>query len=137
MSTTDLPMLGSKKQSTKYQGSFELKYLPKIISNGSKGSWRAAWAEAKRCHLYVADAITIHRLRPATPLEKAKLILTRYSSSEPDSDNLYSSFKHIVDGLVKAHVLINDKPSNVGIPEIYWVKCKPKQGKIRIEIYEL
>lgn len=65
---------------------------------------------------------------------KAELILTRYSSSELDFDNLASSFKYILDGLVQAGVITDDKPSVIGSPTFIWQKCPPKQGKISIKI---
>lgn len=70
-------------------------------------------------------------------LAKAELILTRYSSSEPDFDNLASSFKHVIDGLVEARVIIDDKPSVLKQVRFEWEKVSRKDGKIRVRIFSL
>ncbi len=72
--------------------------------------------------------------RPDKPWKHVKLILTRYSSSQPDYDGLVIGFKHIVDGLVDAGILENDKLSNTGPWDCRWHKCKPKEGKIGIQV---
>lgn len=116
---------------------FEIAGLPKIITNGSKGSWRSSWGEARRWHRLVVDHVVLGRLAPIAPHSKARLKLTRYSSTEPDFDNLASSFKHVIDGLVKAGILENDKPANIGKPIYDWQRVPRKQGKITIEVQEL
>lgn len=70
-------------------------------------------------------------------MAKAKLTLTRYSSKEPDFDGLCSSFKNVIDGLVEAGVIIDDKMSVIGQPTYAWVKCPPKKGKIKVVVEEL
>ena len=72
--------------------------------------------------------------KPSRPLESASIVLTRLSSSEPDADNLVSSFKFILDGLTKCGVILDDKPSIIGIPEFRWQKTSPKKGRIRIHV---
>lgn len=76
-------------------------------------------------------------MRPAEPLERAHLILTRHSSSEPDFDGLAVSFKPVIDGLVEAGVLANDKSGNIGQPEYRWFKAPMKMGFITVEVREL
>lgn len=68
-------------------------------------------------------------------LEKAYLEFTRFSSKEPDFDNLVASFKHVMDGLVLSKVLIDDKSSIVGQPIFKWQYVPHKQGRIEIKIY--
>lgn len=72
--------------------------------------------------------------RPATPFKKATLSLTRFSSFEPDYDNLVISFKACIDALVKAEVIASDKPSVIGQPTYLWEKASPKKGKIKITV---
>lgn len=108
--------------------------LPKIITNGSKGSWKAAWAEARKWHRLVQEALILTQQVPEKPFKTAKLTLTRFSSNQPDFDNLAASFKHVVDGLVKAQVLENDKIDNIGYPDVAWTKCKRGEGKIIVKI---
>ena len=73
---------------------------------------------------------------PLKPLIKAHAIFTRHSSSEPDSDNLASSFKSIRDGLVSAGVLIDDNP-NVLKADYCWKKTSPKNGYVSIDVVEI
>jgi hypothetical protein len=65
------------------------------------------------------------------------LTLTRGSSVQPDYDGLVSGFKHVIDGLVLAKVLINDDQETIGIPEYKWVKADPKEGFIRVTVEEI
>jgi len=71
---------------------------------------------------------------PEKPLSKYKLRLTRYSSNEPDYDGLVSGFKHIVDGLRKHLIVEDDKLSNTGVWDCHWIKTKPKDGHVKIEV---
>ena len=74
--------------------------------------------------------------KPSQPLKKAKLTLTRYSSVCPDSDGLVSGFKRIVDGLVEAGILENDKFVNIGMPDYRWEKALPKNGRVTVTVEE-
>ncbi len=87
-------------------------------------SWKTQVAHAVRGKL------------PPAPLVKFRLELTRWSSVEPDYDNLTSTFKVIVDGLKYAGVIANDKISNTGQWDCRWEKTKPKQGRIRVVVEE-
>lgn len=120
-----------------YRLELRINGLPKIISNGSKGSWRSAWAEARKWHRLILEAVVFSRQKPQKPLERARLQLTRYSSVEPDFDGLAISFKHVLDALIKAGVLVNDKVSNIGQPNYRWEKTKPGGGFITITVEEI
>ncbi len=115
---------------------FELPGLPRMTNNNSRKHWSSQYREAKKWKMSVKTAIVFHRLQPAAPFKKAKLTLIRCSSNCPDSDGLVSSFKHVVDGLVEAGVLVNDKFENIGMPDYQWEKCSPNKGKIRIVVAE-
>lgn len=78
--------------------------------------------------------MTRGRLPKGGPLKKAQLILTRVSAVSPDSDGLVSSFKWVIDGLVRAGVLVNDGYGNIGMPEYRWEKGSRGQGKIRVVV---
>lgn len=75
--------------------------------------------------------------KPQLPLKKAKLTLTRHSSYEPDFDGLVSSFKQIIDGLVEAKILENDKRENIDVPCYLWKKALRGHGKITVRIEEI
>lgn len=74
---------------------------------------------------------------PAVPLKRAHVTCIRHSSFEPDHDGIVSSFKHIIDGLVEAGVLENDKKINIGIPVYDWQPAPPKQGFCLVTVEEI
>jgi hypothetical protein len=114
---------------------FELVGLPKMANQLLRGHWIVKHRHAAKWKLAVARAT--HGKRPSEPLAKARLTLTRVSSSEPDTDGLISGFKNVVDGLVECGVLVNDKPSNIGVPDYRWEKGRPGHGKIRVKVEEI
>lgn len=110
---------------------FTIPFLPKP-RNQLNVHWRVRHAEAKKCIELVC--LHVQSKAPKKPFFKAKLTLIRYSSREPDFDGLVSSFKHIIDGLIHAGILENDKQENIGQPVYQWAKAKPKQGRIFVRI---
>lgn len=111
---------------------FTLNILPKTTNAGDRRHWAVKVREVASIHRLVHLAIRPHL--PAKPHERVKLTLTRHSSSEPDYDGLVSSFKHVIDGLVRAGFLANDKRENIGVPEFRWERAKPKQGRVCVRI---
>lgn len=111
---------------------FRLEGLPKMANQLLRGHWRVKHKHATKWKEAVAKACDGRK--PRRPLVSAALKLVRASSSEPDTDGLISGFKHIVDGLVECGVLVNDKPSNIGIPDYRWEKCKRKEGHVRVRV---
>lgn len=114
--------------------SFEIKGLPKTTNSGGRTHWSIKAREAKYWINIVVFATVTQR--PKTPFQKAKLTLTRCSSVESDFDGLVSSFKHVIDGLIAARIIVGDKMSNIGQPVYRWEKAKPKVGRIKITIEE-
>ena len=113
-----------------YYLNFEVPGLPKTANKQLRSHWRDAHAESLVWHKEVWFA-TRGKL-PQKPLKKAKLILTRVSARSPDSDGLVSSFKYVIDGLVKAGVLVDDGYSIIGMQEYRWEACERNKGKIRV-----
>lgn len=108
--------------------------LPKTTANANQ-HWKARWTEARKWKSLVFQHAMLKQ-RPQSPLLKAKVKLTRFAhGKEPDRDNLRTSFKHIVDGLVAAKIIIDDSPQVIGEPEIAWEKASPKYGHIMIEVW--
>ena len=105
--------------------------LPKRTNN-LKGPWQVRMMEARKWKSRVL--FEVGNRRPKTALTKAKITLTRHSSSEPDYDGLVSSFKHLLDGLILAKVIENDKMSNIGVPVYLWEKTKKGKGYITIKV---
>lgn len=75
--------------------------------------------------------------RPKTPLKKAQIELTRFSSSMPDYDGLVASFKIVIDCLVKLNILEDDSMNHLPNPVYKWDRAHPRLGKIRIVLTEL
>jgi Holliday junction resolvase RusA-like endonuclease len=111
---------------------FTLVGLPRMANLGNRSHWRHAHAEAKRWQAAVTLA-TIGK-RPATPLDRYRLTLTRYSSVQPDFDGLVRGFKSVVDGLRVAKVISDDKLDNSGAWDCRWVKCKKGEGKVVVRV---
>lgn len=108
--------------------------LPRT-ANGGMNNWRSRHYERKKWKEQVA--MRCLGQAPKTPLTKARLRLTRFSTTEPDRDNLAASFKGCIDGLVLGKIIVDDKVSVVGQPEFRWEKAPPKRGSIRIEVWEV
>lgn len=105
--------------------------LPPTVNVSSRLHW---WSQRKQSQEW-NNIVMFHVLKngaPKEPLKKAKLTLTRFSASEPDFDNLVSSFKKIIDALRYNAVLADDKMKNIGIPRYDWQKCAPKAGMIHV-----
>lgn len=114
---------------------FELPGLPKTTNAIGRAHWAVKVREVRSWTAAVM-ALIAHK-RPLEPLSRATLTLTRFSSAEPDYDNLVISFKPVIDALVRAQVLTSDKPSVIGQPEYRWEKAKPRQGMIRVRVEEI
>ena len=117
-----------------FKFAFELEGLPPM--NTADGMhWRKRnklkidW-EARVYYAVIHD-------RPENPLPKARVSVTRCSTREPDFENLAQGGKFLLDGLVKAGVIADDKPSVIGQPEYLWIKAKPKHGSVRITVEEV
>lgn len=118
---------------------FEIEGLPRMTNpSGRKSHWAIKAQEAKKWKGLVFSSLprlTGSNYKMFPPLPKARLVLTRYSSVSPDPDGLVSGFKHVIDGLVEAGVLVNDKFTNIGMPEYKWEKAPKGKGKIRVEVF--
>lgn len=115
---------------------FKLPGIPKTINQMSGRHWVVRHNEAKRWKALVL--LFCRQLRiEGLNLPVCRLELTRHSSREPDFDNMVGSWKHIIDGLVEAQVMIDDKPSVIGSPVFKWVKVPRDQVHVSVRIYEL
>lgn len=118
----------------KYSLTFELPGLPKGM-NGSHGHWKVAYKRRKMWRSASYGAAV--GKRPKTPLERCRIICTRFSSIESDYDNLVASFKPIIDGLIDAKIIVNDSSEFVKERSYLWVKAKPKGGKVKVQVEEI
>jgi hypothetical protein len=117
-----------------YRIEFELAGLPQManIQNG-KSHWRHQHKEAQKWK-GAAMLAASSKGKPPRPLTRASLTLTRFSSVCPDPDGLVRGFKHVIDGLVAAGVLENDRYSNIGMPHYRWEEAPPKKGFLRVVV---
>ncbi len=113
---------------------FKIMGLPKSSNTLLRRHWALVSKEKKMWHHFVLVNCMTYE---AEPMTKARLTLTRYSSVEMDADNLAASFKFVVDGLVKAGVILDDKPSVIGQPQYFWKKTTPKNGHITVRVEEV
>lgn len=119
---------------TKKVGEFCLFGLPKTINEIGRKHWSFKYKEANLWKGLVYHACVLNKIA-SLELEQASMELTRHSSREPDFDNLAGSFKHVIDGLVEAGVIVDDKPSVIGSPVFKWEKTKIKGGFITVKVF--
>lgn len=126
----------SDKPRAIYKLHFTVPGLPKT-TNAKRGfsHWGEFVAEATKWKKNIIPFI--NSVRPHYPLERAHVTCIRHSSSSPDYDGLVSSFKHILDALVDARVLMDDKMSVIGAPLYQWKKTKAKAGYIEVIVEEI
>lgn len=117
-----------------YRLEFEIPGLPKRYNEVSRG-WRIRSNESQKWHRLVG--LVVSGKRPPLPLVRARLILTRFSSASPDADGLVSTFKFVIDGLVKSGILLDDRWENIQMPHYQWKKVPAKHGKIHVVVEEL
>lgn len=110
--------------------------LPPINTAGPHGGSHWARTTTKRQWEGKVCAAVLEALGrwPAQPLSRARVTITRASTREPDYDNLTQGGKFILDGLVKAGVLVDDSPAVVGRPEYLWERAPRGMGSVRIQV---
>ncbi len=104
-------------------------------ANSHKAHWAVAGAERKKWRQ--AACLVAKMRRPETPLERCRIVCTRYSFSEPDYDNLVISFKSLCDGLKDAGIIKDDKSSVVVQREYRWEKAPANKGKVMVYVEEV
>jgi len=112
-----------------------IRELPKTSNSIGKASIWHSHNERKKWRGLMEHAALFQK-DPCWPIKKAILTCTRCSSSEPDVDNLYASFKFVIDGLVYARVIADDKPSVLDL-KCKWEKAKKGFGYIKLLIEEV
>jgi hypothetical protein len=118
-----------------YKLTFIIHELPKPVNRLSGNHWGLYKKYREYWHALVSHCVT--GKKPKAPLKRAQLTLVRYSSVAPDYDGMVSSWKPVIDGLVKTGVLEDDSMAHIGIPRFEWEKAKPKAGKIFVGVEEL
>ena len=117
-----------------YIATIRIHALPRL-PNGWHGHWAVVAKERKQWHKWVGESLAFNI--PAIPIEKCKVVCTRFSSVEPDYDNLTASFKPVIDGL-KVNKVIKDDKSSCIVDRLYrWQKSQQRKGYIEVYIEEL
>ncbi len=117
-----------------YNLKFRIDGLPKTRNSIAERRWTRK-READKWHDLVLLSIG-RKDKPLIPLEKVDLHLIRASSSMPDYDGLVSSFKFVIDALVKLNIIVDDNLKVCAQPLYEWTKTKQKQGYIEVEVKE-
>jgi hypothetical protein len=110
--------------------------LAKLPDLQAAGQVPKHWAVRNREKVWWRNQIAwwvVSKGKPEKPLQRASVTLTRCSTQEPDRDNLFASMKHILDSLVHAQVIENDKPSCIDLV-CRWERAKRGQGGVRIVV---
>jgi Holliday junction resolvase RusA-like endonuclease len=122
----------------------EIRELPKLPNANMYSHWRSRHRDAVKWKNLVRNECDElcrlnARIASAIPFKCARVTLTRYSSREPDRDNLMFSWKHCIDGLVLAGVIADDTPAVIGTPISQWEYAKKRidqRIRIRVEAIE-
>jgi Holliday junction resolvase RusA-like endonuclease len=120
-----------------YHAKLRIDLLPMTANKMCGMGWRARHKHALEVKRIVHAELLSLRVIPEKPIKKAKLKLTRCSSKRPDYDGTVSSFKWVIDGLVRAGVLYDDNIDVIGEPEYKWESAGQHCGHIKIEITEI
>lgn len=115
-----------------YSIEFTIPLLPHTTNSLGRAHWSKKVREARTWHQLVR--LAVRGQLPHEPLKRSELTLTRHSSRRPDHDGLVSSFKHVIDGLVKANVIAGDAHEYIGIPTYDWGKVGPKKAFITVKV---
>lgn len=101
---------------------------PDTMSRFVKHRYRKHW------HKYVAQLVMIERARPRDPLPHVEIRCMRHSSREPDRDNLWYSFKPVVDGFKRAGVILDDTPKVIVLQVAEWSHAPQGEGHVTVHI---
>lgn len=120
-----------EKASNSFSLKFTLETMPITLNAVLGGKWRARYKNFKLIHNLIHYKVRLEK--PAKPIQKAKVTIWRYSSGTLDRDNMFFTFKPIVDGLVEAGVIQDDGFDQV--KELYPHQIKIKRTeKPRVEV---
>jgi hypothetical protein len=127
-------MSNTKSSKEKFSLSFTLSVLPLTLNEMMGKHWRTRHSNFDLIHNLIA--VVTRRKKPAEPIKKARITVTRYSSGTLDRDNMYFTFKPIIDGLVMAGIIIDDGFDQVKELNPIQVKIKrnePKKVDVLVE----
>lgn len=111
-------------------GNFKNKFPPSL-------NHRLHWAQRSKLNKLWRHRVycEVGKDRPPKPLDKCHAIITRYSTRELDFDNMITSNKPIVDGLVDAKVMKDDSVKHFSC-DYRFMKCKRGDECLVIQLIE-
>lgn len=119
-----------------YELEFNLPGLPMTRNQVQSKHWQCRHKDTVWWKEQIAAVVAGRE--PPRPLLLARLELTRYSSGQQmDIDNLYGSWKPVIDGLVTSGILEDDKPAVVTELKCEHFKAKPREGYIKVRVEEI
>lgn len=117
-----------------YSADFTISTMPPTLNEIMSKGWRYRHNLFSKVHTEVR-LLTMSK-RPARPLQCVQVSLWRYSSGTLDRDNLYITFKPILDGLKECGVIRDDTFDIVRHLYPHQVKIKrgePKRVRVLVE----
>lgn len=111
---------------------FTINGLPKLPNQLLRKHWSVIMKEGRRWRAFTRLAVGYQI--PPKPFALVKVTLTRHSVRQPDFDGLVGSFKYVLDGLVKAGVMVDDKASVIVESKYAWQKSKLIDQRIEITV---
>ena len=120
----------------KYELRIELTELPQSLNKKLRKHWTKNHRENNLWDTLIYQKV--FRQLPPTPLKRAKLRIVKHFWRTMDFDGFVGSLKPVVDALVTAGVLIDDKWDVVGAWEVDQVFRAKKDGPLlQIDIIEM
>lgn len=114
---------------------FRIDFLPQLPNQIMYQHWSKKMNEAKRWKALVLSMCILHKIKDLK-LKNSRIYFTRFSSNKPDKINNAASFKHVLDGLTEAGVIVDDAPEFVD-DKYAWEKTSRLNGHITIKIEDL
>lgn len=108
--------------------------MPLTLNQLMGKHWRSRHSSFKTIHKLI-HLLTI-KSRPEKPISSARVSIWRHSSGTLDRDNLYFTFKPIIDGLVEAGVILDDGFDMVKELYPHQVKISRKEAKKVVVLVE-
>lgn len=123
-----------------FKADYEIgKALP--ILQGDKMHWRKRASYRSKWHKRVHEMLLEANHWPLDDdgrrriITRVRLTCVRFSSGQPDYDNLVASFKPVVDGFLEKHGgwLLDDNPQVIVRRHYGWSKCLPPKSHILLK----
>ena len=106
-------------------------FLPMLPNQLLRAHWRRQNRERDTWRMLVTKFP-----KQSEPPHRARVLIIRHSTHQPDQDNLFASVKWILDSLVERGQLMDDSPEHLELT-VQWQRAKRGQGGTTIEVEPL